>query len=304
MEDKITRKILKKVRRVEVRTRRLVDDSLAGSYHSVFKGRGMNFDEVREYVAGDEIRTIDWNVTARTGVPHVKKFSEERELTIILVIDISSSGNFGSGNQSKREMAAELGSVLAFSAVRNNDKVGLILFSADIELYIPPGKGRSHILRVIREILFFKPKSRGTNFTATLDFINRVNKRKSVVFLVSDFCLSGDYQQALEQLRPKLRITGRRHDLIAVQVSDPRERELPDVGHITLEDAETGEQIMINTSAPDIRKKYKEINQQRQEQFNHLVRGAGIDLLELSTDVSYITPLIRFFGQRSRRISR
>ncbi len=304
MEAKITREILKKVRQIEVRTRRLVDDTLAGSYHSVFKGRGMNFDEVREYVPGDEIRTIDWNVTARTGTPHVKKFTEERELTILLMIDISGSGEFGSGEQSKRELMAELGSVLAFSAVRNNDKVGLVLFSDFVELYIPPGNGHSHILRVIREILFFQPHGRGTEIGGALDFINRVTKRKCVVFLISDFCLPGGFEQTLEQIRPKLQITGRRHDLIAVSVTDPRDLELPDVGWITLEDAESGEQVAIDTSNARMRQSYRELAAERQARLSRAIRAAGIDLLALSTATPYLGPLMGFFGARRRRLSR
>ena len=304
MEKTLTREILKKVRRIEVRTRRMVDDTLAGSYHSVFKGRGMNFDEVREYVPGDEIRTIDWNVTARTGVPHVKKFTEERELTIMLMIDISGSGGFGSGPQSKREMMAELGSVLAFSAVRNNDKVGLILFSDFVELFIPPAKGRSHILRVIREILFFQPRGRGTDIGEALDFVNRVSKRKCVTFLLSDFCLPDDFSDSLEQIRPKLLITSRRHDLITVMVSDPRERELPDVGWITLEDAETGEQIIVNTADSWTRRAYKNLADDRLQQFTKTIHSAGIDLLELSTDKPYLASLTGFFRARKRRLSR
>ncbi len=304
MEKELTRRILKKVRQVEVRTRRMVDDTLAGNYHSVFKGRGMNFDEVREYVPGDEIRTIDWNVTARTGIPHVKKFTEERELTIMLMIDISKSGTFGSSNESKREMMAELGSVLAFSAVRNNDKVGLILFSDFVELFIPPNKGRSHILRVIREILFFQPKGSGTDIGEALDFVNRVAKRKWVTFLLSDFCLPGDFSDNLEQIQPKWQITGRRHDLILVSVTDPREQQLPDVGWITLEDAETGEQITVNTSDSWSRKAYANIARDRRQQFTRAARSCGIDLLELSTDQPYLGPLVGFFSSRKRRISR
>jgi len=304
MEAKITRDILQKVRRIEVRTRRLVDDTLAGSYHSVFKGRGMNFDEVREYVPGDEIRTIDWNVTARTGKPHVKKFTEERELTILLMIDISGSGEFGSGEQSKRELMAELGSVLAFSAVRNNDKVGLVLFSDFVELYIPPGKGHSHILRVIREILFFQPQGRGTKIGGALDFINRVTKRKCVVFLISDFCLPGVFEQTLEQIRPKLQITGRRHDLIAVSVTDPRDLSLPDVGRITLEDAESGEQVAFDTSNSRLRQGYRQLAAERQALFSRIIRAAGIDLLALSTATPYLGPLMGFFGARRRRLAR
>lgn len=304
MEKAITKEILKKVRRVEVRTRRMVDDTLAGSYHSVFKGQGMNFDEVREYVPGDEIRSIDWNVTARTGIPHVKKFTEERELTIMLMIDISGSGGFGSREQSKREMMAELGSVLAFSAVRNNDKVGLILFSDFVELFIPPNKGRKHILRVIREILFFQPKKKGTNITEALNFVNRVARRKCVTFLLSDFCLPGDFDDALAALQPKLLVTGRRHDLITVSVTDPREQELPDVGRITLEDAETGEQLVLNTTDPGTRQAYRNLALERAERFAHTVRSAGLDLLELSTDRPYIGPLMGFFKARERRMGR
>ena len=304
MEAQLTREILKKVRQIEVKTRRLVNDSLAGSYHSVFKGSGMNFDEVREYVAGDEIRTIDWNVTARTGLAHVKKFTEERELTILLLIDISGSGKFGSTTSSKREMMAELGSVLAYSAIHNNDKVGLILFTDFVELYIPPKKGRSHILRVIREILFFKPQGKRTDLTVPLDFVGRLCRRKSVVFLISDFCLPGDFQASLEELQPKLRTGNRRHDLIGMIVSDPREYALPDVGWLTIEDAEDGRQVELNTSDPAIRGRYAEMAAQRQKGLLKTIRAAGVDLLNLSTDQPYIPALLGFFGTRKRRISR
>src|SRR5476651_2808108 len=206
MDPAVTREILKKVRQVELRTRRLVTDALAGAYHSVFKGRGMDFDEVREYSPGDEVRTIDWNVTARSGRPFVKKFTEERELTILLLVDVSASGNFGSTSQSKREMAAELASVLAFSAIRNSDKVGLILFSDQIEQYIPPKKGRRHVLRVVREILYFEPKNRGTDIVQALDFANRVTRRRAVTFLISDFQTSGDQKQALASLQRAIRL--------------------------------------------------------------------------------------------------
>jgi len=304
MESQLTKEILKKVRQIEVRTNRLVNDSLAGSYHSVFKGRGMNFDEVREYVPGDDIRTIDWNVTARTGIPHIKKFTEERELTIMLMIDISSSGDFGSGSASKREIMAEIGSVLAFSAVRNNDKVGLILFTDFVELYIPPKKGRSHILRVIREILYYEPQGSRTELRVPLDFINQVAKRRCVAFLISDFCLPGDFNNELKQLLPKVRVSNRRHDLISLVVSDPREAELPDVGWITLEDAENGEQVDVNTSDPAIRQKYAELARKRRSQLNRAIRSSGVDMLELSTDTSYIPPLLGFFQSRMRRAGR
>jgi len=301
MEQELTRKILRKVRQVEVRTRRLVDDSLAGSYHSVFKGRGMNVDEVREYVPGDEVRAIDWNVTARTGVPHVKKFTEERELTILLLIDVSRSGLFGSGSESKREMMAEVGSVLAFSAVRNNDRVGLLLFTDRIELYIPPKKGRSHILRVIREILFFKPQGRGTDIGQALELVNRMNRRRTVLFLLSDFCLPGDHEQALAGLATPLYLTGRRHDLIAISITDPREHELPDVGWITLEDAESGEQVQLDTSDAWTRKAYANLADDQHQRLRTTMRKNNIDLLELQTDASYTAPLVRFFKSRGRR---
>ena len=304
MESQLPKDILRKVRQIEVQTNRLVNDSLAGSYHSVFKGRGMNFDEVREYVPGDDIRSIDWNVTARTGNPHIKKFTEERELTIMLMIDISSSGEFGSGISSKREMMAELGSVLAFSAVRNNDKVGLVLFSDFIELYIPPQKGRSHILRVIREILFFKPQRKQTDLKIPLDFVNRVCKRKSVAFLISDFCLPGDFEESLAELQPKLQISNRRHDLIAMVVTDPREKELPDIGWLTLEDSESGEQVELNTSDPEIRRAYAGEAARREKSLHHVIRSSGVDLLELSTGHSYMPALLGFFGYRSRRMRR
>lgn len=304
MEAQLTKDILKKVRQIEVRTNRLVNDSLAGSYHSVFKGRGMNFDEVREYVPGDDIRTIDWNVTARTGIPHIKKFTEERELTIMLMIDISASGDFGSASATKREIMAEIGSVLAFSAVRNNDKVGLILFTDFIELYIPPKKGRSHILRVIREILYFRPQGNRTDLTVPLDFINQVAKRRVVAFLISDFCLPGDLAASLVALQPKLRVSNRRHDVISIHVADPRESELPDVGWITLEDAESGEQVDLNTSDSSVRQAYAAMAREQQDTIGRTIRSMGVDLLELSTDVSYIPPLLGFFKTRMRRAGR
>jgi uncharacterized protein (DUF58 family) len=261
----------------------------------------MNFDEVREYVPGDDIRAIDWNVTARTGIPHIKKFTEERELTIMLIIDISTSGDFGSGTGSKRELMAELGSILAFSARRNNDRVGLILFTDFVELYIPPKKGRSHILRVIREILFFQPQGTRTDLLIPLDFINRVAKRRCVTFLISDFCLPGAFEETLSRLQPKLQITNRRHDLISMIVTDPREHQLPDVGWLTLEDAESGEQVEVNTSDPAIRRGYAELAASRQKIMHRAIRSAGLDLLDLSTDQPHLPPLLNFFKARKRR---
>jgi len=301
MDTPISSEILNKVRQVEIKTHRLVDESLAGHYHSVFKGRGMDFDEVREYVPGDDVRSIDWNVTARTGRTHVKKFTEERELTILLIIDVSASGEFGSVAQSKREMMAELGSVIAFSAVRNNDKVGLILFTDEAELYIPPKKGRSHILRVIREILFFQPEGKRTDIAAAMDFTNQVIRRRAVAFLISDFCLPGDFETSLHGLRPKLKITNRHHDLVAVSVTDPREKELPDTGLLTIEDAETGEQVELDTTRPDIRDGFARLADGRRKELRRSIRSAGVDLLELSTDKAYLPELLNFFSSRERR---
>ncbi len=301
MDTHISSEILEKVRRVEIKTNRLVDDTLSGHYHSVFKGRGMDFDEVREYVPGDDVRTIDWNVTARTGHTFVKKFTEERELTIMLLIDVSASGEFGSSEQSKREVMAELGSVLAFSAVKNNDKVGLILFTDDAELYIPPAKGRSHILRVIREILFFQPKGKNTDLVAALDFTNQVIKRRAVTFLISDFCFPGDFNSALEGFRPKLQITNKRHDVIAVSVNDLRERELPDIGLLTIEDSETGEQVELDTTRADIREGFSQLAGERREELRKTIQSSGVDFLELSTDKPYLPVLLNFFSSRERR---
>jgi len=304
MNSSVPKEILEKVRQIEVRTNRFVNDSLAGSYHSVFKGRGMNFDEVREYVPGDDVRTIDWNVTARTGTAHIKKFVEERELTIMLMIDISGSGEFGSTDISKREMMAELGSVLAFSAVRNNDKVGLILFSDFIELYIPPQKGRTHILRVIREILYFQPERKFTDLRIPLDFVNRVIKRKCVAFLISDFCLEENFEDNLEYLAKKLRITNKHHDLISMIISDPREIELPNVGWITIEDTETGQQVELNTADPAVRRGYHSIAGDRRTRLHRTIRASGVDLLDLCTDTSYLASLLGFFSGRKRRMRR
>ena len=249
------KEILKKIRLIELRTRRLVNSIFAGQYHSVFKGRGMNFEEVREYAPGDEIRSIDWNVTARMNVPYIKKFTEERELTVMLLVDVSASGLFGSIELSKRELAAEVASILAFSAINNNDKVGLLLFSNEVELFIPPKKGRLHTLRLIREMLYFEPKGRGTNLAGALDYMNRVISRRAVVFMISDF-MAPDFTKALT-------VTSRRHDLVAMPVTDPGESELPDVGIVTLEDAETGEQIDVNTSSRSVRRGLFELNEER-----------------------------------------
>jgi uncharacterized protein (DUF58 family) len=288
------RDILKRIRRIELRTRKLVNTAIAGQYHSVFKGRGMNFDEVREYSPGDEVRTIDWNVTARMGEPFVKKYTEERELTVMIMVDLSASGNFGSKVASKRELAAEVGAVLAFSAIHNNDKVGLVLFTDKVELYIPPKKGRAHALRVIREILFFEPAGTATDLSAALEYLNHVLNRRSVVFLLSDF-ESPDF-------RRQLGLTARRHDLVAVPITDPFEHELPNLGLLVLEDAETGEQIEVNTRSLATRKAFAGLNARRRGHLESLFKQHRIDSIPLHTDEDYLPALRSFFERRERRL--
>lgn len=289
------------MRQLEIRTRRMVNDSLAGAYHSVFKGRGMDFDEVREYSPGDEVRTIDWNVTARAGRPFVKKFAEERELTIFLLVDISASGNFGSGLASKRDLAAELASVLAFSAIRNSDKVGLLLYTDQIERYLPPKKGRRNVLRVVRDILYHAPLAVGTDTVKALDVANRLLHRRAIVFLISDFETAADPTPARAMLRRAMRRINRRHDLIAVQVQDAREKDLPDVGIIALEDAESGEIIELDSASAAVRKRFKEQSLERGRQLVSDFRSEGIDTLQLQTDAPYMPALQRFFRTRERR---
>jgi uncharacterized protein (DUF58 family) len=293
--------IMSSMRQLEIRTRRMVNDSLAGSYHSVFKGRGMDFDEVREYSPGDEVRTIDWNVTARAGRPFVKKFTEERELTIFLLVDISASGNFGSGALSKRDLAAELASVLAFSAIRNSDKVGLLLYTDQVETYLPPKKGRRHVLRVVRDILHHTPERTGTDTVKALDVANRLLHRRAVVFLISDFEAPKSTAATRLDLRRAMRRTNRRHDLIAVHVEDPREKELPDVGIVALEDAESGEVIELDTASATIRQRFKELSLERGRRLVSDFRSEGIDTLQLQTDAPYMPALQRFFKTRVRR---
>jgi uncharacterized protein (DUF58 family) len=293
--------IMSGMRQLEIRTRRLVNDSLAGSYHSVFKGRGMDFDEVREYTPGDEVRTIDWNVTARAGRPFVKKFTEERELTIFLLVDISASGNFGSGEMSKRDLAAELASVLAFSAIRNSDKVGLLLYTDRVERYIPPKKGRRHVLRVVRDILYHAPEGTGTDVVKALDVVNHVLHRRAIVFLISDFESPKDPTAARAELRRAMRQTNRRHDLIAVHVEDPREKELPNVGMVALEDAETGEIIELDTANATVRKRFRDLSLDRSRRLVSDLRSEGIDTLQLQTGAAYLPALQRFFKTRERR---
>ncbi len=302
VEDEVrAAEILGRVRRMEVRTNRLVDDALAGRYASVFKGRGMDFDRVRSYVPGDDVRTIDWNVTARTGEPHVKLFTEERELTIMLLIDVSASSDFGSVADSKRELAAEAAGVLAASAIRNRDKVGLILFSDVVELYIPPGKGRMHIMRLIRETLFFQPARPGTDIAQALDFANQVVHRKAVIFLVSDFCLGEPFDARFAILRNKLQVTNRRHDVIAVSVTDPREESLPDVGRICIEDAESGQVVEIDTGSVQVREAFARQSRQRRETTSRSIRSLGVDLLEFVNGQNWMPELLGFFRKRRQR---
>ena len=290
-----TAEILKKIRALEIKTKGLVQTIFAGDYHSVFKGRGMNFDEVRQYQPGDEIRAIDWNVTARLGDAYVKKFTEERELTVLLVVDVSASGNFGSNTQSKRELAAEVAALLAFSAIRNNDKVGLLLFTDAVELYIPAKKGRSHTLRLIREILFFEPHGRGTDPALALRYLNKVVTRRAVVFFVSDF-LADDFSR-------ELAVSGRRHDFIAIHVQDERERVLPNVGIITLEDAESGEQIEINTGSRALRTHFAELAEAKTAELKRTLYRNHIDTISLHTGRDYLPALRSFFKQRGRRLA-
>lgn len=303
MNSEQTREILKKVREIEIRTKRLVTDTLAGQYHSVFKGRGMNFDAVREYVPGDEVRAIDWNVTARAGRPFVKKFVEERELTLLLMVDVSASGDFGSGMQSKREFAAEIASVLAFSAVKNSDKVGLLLFTDKVELFVPPRKGRRHVLRIVREVLAFEPTNRGTDLVHALNFVNDGIERRAIIFLLSDFQTNIYNADTVADFRLALRQTNRRHDLVALPIEDPRERVLPDLGVVAIEDAETGEMIEIDTCNPVVRQRFSEIAQLRAEQLQKIFNRESIDSLRLSTDRPYVADLMAFFKNRARKRS-
>ncbi|MGC6424907.1 MAG: DUF58 domain-containing protein [Lentimonas sp.] len=291
--------IIKKVRRLEIRTRQLVTDSVTGAYHSSFKGRGMDFEEVREYTIGDDVRTIDWNVSAKMDRPFVKVFREERELTLMLLVDLSASGVFGSVEQSKRERAAEIASVLAFSATLNNDRVGLLLYTDTVEHYIPPKKGRRHVLRTIRDILAFEPKARGTNHQSALDYLNRVQRRKTVVFLISDFLDNLDTQAS--NLFNSLSLSNQRHDLVSIVLSDPRETQLPNVGLITLEDAETGDLVEINTSSAKIRKSYAALARERRDLFEANMRKKGLDWIEAKTDQPYLPALRQLFARRASR---
>jgi len=288
------RELLKKVRRIQISTKHAVNDVFAGQYHSVFKGRGMEFDEVREYIPGDDIRTIDWNVTARTGIPHIKKFVEEREMTVMLLVDVSASHLFGSKVQLKRDLAAEVAALLAFSAIRNNDRIGLILFAEEVEKYIPPKKGTRHVLRLIREMLSHRPTGKGTRVVPALDFLNHVSTRKNVAFLISDFLFSDDYERVFK-------ITARRHDLISVIIKDRHEIAWPDVGVILWRDAETGKQVLVDTSCRQTRKALELEQARHAETLDEIHRKAGIDMIHLFTGEPYEKEFIKFFRQRTGR---
>ncbi len=289
------KELLKKVRQINIRSRRIVNDVMAGEYQSAFRGRGMEFDMVREYQEGDEERMIDWNVTARFGQPFVKSYVEERELTVIFLVDISASGQFGSGRQLKKEVAAEFCAVLAFNAIKKNDRVGLILFSDQIELYIPPKKGKTHVLRVIRELLYFRPRHHHTSINAALEFLNRVNKRQAVVFLVSDF-LDHSYST-------NLNLTGKRHDLVAVEIVDPAEIELPSMGLVEVADPETGSHFLIDTDNRAWLKRYHSIRLKATEERQAYLRKIGVDQLIIRTDQPFERDLTNFFKRRSLRSS-
>lgn len=290
----LPKEIVQKIRRIQISTNRLVNESLAGEYHSVFKGRGMEFDEVREYQHGDDVRTIDWNVTSRAGRPFVKRYVEERELTVMLLVDVSASGAFGSADKMKSEIAAEISALLAFSAIKNNDRVGAILFTDSVEKFIPPRRGSKHVLRVIREVLFYTPQHPGTCIQKALEHLNLVVHKRSVVFLISDLL-----DQGFEQ---SLKVANRRHDIVIIQVMDPRERDLPDAGILEIRDAETGEIVRIDTALPRIRSTFRENWDRNQARLAKLFDSHRMDHLTIETGKSYDVPLLRFFEERAKRI--
>ena len=292
----LSREVLEKVRRIEIQTRRMVTDALAGEYHSIFKGRGMEFSEVREYQVGDDIRTIDWNVTSRTGALHVKKFTEERELTVLLLLDASGSADFGTRSRFKRELAAEMGALLAFSAIRNNDRVGALVFTDDVEMYVPPRKGRSHVLRVIRDLLYFEPRGRGTNLARACEYLNRITRKRAVVFVLSDFFDTG--------FEKPLRVAAKKHDLISIFLSDPAEKDLPGMGLLELEDAESGRRLLVDTSDRKAMEVYRRSSLERGRTTREGFAAMGIDVIDVETGTPYDRPLLRFFQMRSRRLRR
>jgi uncharacterized protein (DUF58 family) len=291
----IPAELFKKVRHIQIRTSHMVNDLFAGQYHSVFKGQGMEFEEVREYVPGDDIRSIDWNVTARMGHPYIKKFVEERELTVMLAVDISASNQFGSTETFKKDLAAELAAVLAFSAIRNNDRVGVILFSDEVEHYLPPKKGVPHVLRAIRDVLYHEPRRRGTRIEPALDFLNHVTSRKTVAFLISDFIDTG--------FDTALRITARRHDLIGVVVDDRAERSWPAAGFVEWEDAETGRRVVVDTSDRKTRLALEASHRAQRAALRETLRGAGVDAIEVTAGEPYEREFVRFFRKRERKLA-
>lgn len=299
------RDILETVQRVEIRTRRLVNDMMVGAYLSHFKGRGMDFEELREYMPGDDVRDIDWNVTNRLGRPFVKRYREERELGMILAVDVSASSTFGSVRRSKREFAAEIASTLAFSAARNSDKVGLLLFTDKTELYLPPRKGRRHILRLIREMVACEPQHHGTNISAALAFLNHVLHRRSIVFLITDFLhslqLDANRQASRRDITREIGFTNLRHDLVCVHLHDPRESQLPAAGLLTLEDAETGELVEVDSARATVRQTYAETNAQRLAELDRALCRGGVDTLRFSTAEPFAQKLQYFFETRRRR---
>ena len=292
----IPEEVLKKIHLIHIRTKHLVNDVMAGEYESAFRGRGMEFQEVREYQPGDDVRSIDWNVTARMDRPYMKLYREERELIVMLLVDISASGQFGSRKKLKKEVAAEVAALLAYTAIRNNDKVGLILFSDRVEEFVPPQKAGGHGWRVIREILSFEPEGQGTDLSQALDFLGHVMRKRCICFLISDF-ISAGYE------RP-LRLSCKRHDMVALSISDPRERELPAVGFVELEDAETGETLLIDTRDPELRRQYRDSQRREEEERTRMFRSMDLDHVTLSTHVSYVEPLLAFFRRRERSIRR
>ncbi|CAN5894623.1 DUF58 domain-containing protein [soil metagenome] len=293
--------VMAKVRQLEIRTRGLVTNSLAGGYQAAFRGRGIDFDQVREYVAGDEVRTIDWNVTARAGRPFVKQFREERELALMLVVDVSASSEFGSKQKRKREVVAELACVLALSAIRNNDLVGLVMFSDRIERFVPAAKGRAHALRIVREILSCKPDGTGTDVALALELAGAVSRRRAVIALISDLEIGAPRAGALENLTRAARPVGLRHDVVALRVRDPHERSLPKLGLLALEDAETGEVVYLDTARRKVRDRFAELARQRADELRKLLAAANVDVLEVDTAEAFIPTLQAFFARRHRR---
>ena len=289
----LTKELLKQVRQIEIKTKGLVNQVFSGEYHSVFKGRGMEFSEVREYQFGDDIRSIDWNVTARFGHPYIKVFEEERELTVILMVDLSGSLMFGSASKTKQRVAAELSAILAFSALKNNDKVGLILFTDKIEKFVPPRKGRIHVLRIIREVLSFEPEGKSTNLRGALEYMNNAIKKKSIAFLISDFMDEG-YEKIL-------RIVGRKHDLIGIVLDDKREKEMPNIGLVKLADAETGAERWIDTGSKRVRAQMIFDRKEREKLRNSIFIKSRLDRIEVTAGSDYIQPLVQFFRRREKR---